>query len=407
MIIITNVEGFLSFKLDQILSIHNSEKVVLYRSFYDEISNENLKEIFSVLHNQLNDLFLFMNHKNSPGFGGHFNADPSRVLLEIIDHLKVIQTTLKDAYSFEIDDYYEEILGNCRSFLSRSGGSSIPTDFPLITIIEDKPIFTLAGSAVVQGPEMKSSIRIKLIGEGSYAKVFKYRDPHYGCYFAIKRALEGLRPDELERFRNEFNDLKALDSPFIIKAFHYDEAKNEYTMEYADQTLGKFISTNNNAIPIRDRRALVIQLLKAFEYIHAKGLLHRDISYQNVLVKCYDDGSLLVKVSDFGLIKRPESTLTRQDTEIKGAINDYSDLNVVGFENYEIRHETYALAKVIYFILTGRQNGFHREQNAQLKNFILRAISTDKEKRFTNIEEMRKELITVVFPSLRSARHEN
>ena len=407
MMTITNVEGFLSLKLNQVSSRYNSEKVVLYRSFYDEVSNEKLKEIFSILHCHLNELLSYMNHKNSPGRSGHYNAAESRDLIEIIDQVRVLQATLQDELCFEIDDYYEKILNICRSFLSSSGGSTIPEDFPVINLIEHKPIFALTGTTVVQGPEMKSLVRIKLIGEGSYAKVFKYKDPYYGCNFAMKRANEKLRPDELERFKNEYHDLKGLDSPFIIKAYHYNKERNEYTMEYADQTLAKFINENNNAIPFDKRRALVIQLLNAFEYIHAKGLLHRDISYQNILVKHYEDGSSWVKVSDFGLVKRPESTLTRQGTEIKGAINDYSDLMAVGFENYEIRHETYALAQVIYFILVGRQTGYHREQNAELKNFILRAISTDKEKRLTSIKEIREELMMAVFPSLRSAFMKN
>lgn len=66
--------------------------------------------------------------------------------------------------------------------------------------------------------------------------------------------------------------------------------------------------------------------------------------------------------------------MTQQGTEIKGAINDYTDLTAIGFENYEIRHETYALGKVIYFILTGRTTGYHRETNEALKEFISRAI---------------------------------
>lgn len=289
----------------------------------------------------------------------------------------------------------------CRKFLSISGGSPIPEDFPIINLIENRPIFTLTDSTVVQGPEIKSAVKIQLIGEGSYAKVFKYKDPFYGCHFALKRANEDLRPDEIDRFKNEYNDLKTLDSPFIIKAYHYDNVKNEYTMEFADETLGKFIDKNNNIIPFNKRKVLIIQVLNAFEYIHAKGLLHRDISYQNILVKHFDDGSSLVKVSDFGLVKRPESTLTRQGTEIKGALNDYSDLMVVGFENYDIRHETYALAKIIYYILTGRKTECHREQNKELRTFILRGISTDKDKRFRSINEMREQLIREVFPSLR------
>jgi serine/threonine-protein kinase len=292
-------------------------------------------------------------------------------------------------------------LSKCRAFLSASGGSTIPDDFSPIDIIEHQPIFTLANTISIASVRHNSSVNIRLVGEGSYAKVFKYKDPFYNDYYAIKRANNDLRPDELERFKREFNDLNTLSSPFIIKAYSYDDEKNEYVMEFADESLSKYINRSNDKIPFEKRKVLVEQLFRAFMYIHATGILHRDISYTNVLVKHFDDGSSLLKVSDFGLVKRPNSTLTRQGTEIKGAINDYSDLTAVGFENYEIRHETYALAKVIYFILTGRTSNYNREENEALKQFVLRAISSDKGERFTSVEEMKKELYMRVYPTLR------
>ena len=230
-----------------------------------------------------------------------------------------------------------------------------------------------------------------------------YQDPHYGIKFALKRAKENLREDELERFKNEFSDLKNLDSPFIIKAYTYNDEENEYTMELADQTLEKFMKYNNNSLSFDSRRALIIQLLNAFHYIHSKGLLHRDISYQNILIRKFEDGTFFIKVSDFGLVKRSESSLTRQGTEIKGAINDYSDLELVGFENYEIRHETYALAKVMYYIMTGRETNYYKEDIEQLKEFILKAIG-NKENRFIDVDDMKSVLLEKVFPAIRRGK---
>ncbi|WP_419885691.1 serine/threonine protein kinase [Paenibacillus sp. B-A-8] len=398
---ITDPTKYLQLKLNQVASRHLSDKVALFRGFYDDIADERLKELFAIFHMQFNNLFAFMNQKRYASGGGHFNADVSRDLIDLIEQERVIQATLKGDFAFEINDYYEEIMGKCRSFLSMSGGSSIPEDFPPIDIIEDKPIFTLVDTMTIPGTLPSAIAKLKFIGEGSYAKVLKYKDPHYNSYFAVKRAEGDLRPDELERFKNEYNDLRTLDSLFVIKAYSYDDEKNEYVMEYADETLSKYINRSNSTLTFNKRRVYVEQLIRAFDYIHSTGILHRDISYTNILVKHYGDGASLLKVSDFGLVKRPNSNLTRQGTEIKGAINDYTDLTAVGFENYEIRHETYALGKVIYFILTGRTTGYHRETNEALKEFISRAISPDKSQRFTSIEEMKAELYSKVFPSLR------
>lgn len=380
----------------------DTEGAKLYRGYYDNIQQPELKEIFSIFHANLNDLFSFMNDKKSGN--KHYNAVQSRQLLEINRQLNLIYVTFRDEYSnfsFELNENYQAILEHCKSFLSSSRGSTIPVDFPEIEIIEHKPIFRLSEMIDVQNPEAKRSVQKKFIGGGSYAKVYKYKDPYYDSHFALKKADAHLRTDELERFKNEYQDLKNLDSPYIIRVFHYNESDAEYTMELADYTLEKYIRKYNNNLSFNDRRALVIQLLNAFEYIHSKNLFHRDISYQNVLVNCYDDGSSWIKICDFGLVKRLESTLTRKDTEIKGTLNDISDLKRVGFRNYEIRHETYALAQVVYFTLTGRRTKYDSEKNNELKDFILKAMSSNKNERFPSVAEMKDELTQVVLPSIR------
>jgi eukaryotic-like serine/threonine-protein kinase len=374
-----------------------NDKKILYANYYSQFDNSYLVDIFALFHSSLNDLFSFMNVKRRSG--GHYNAAESRVLISLIEEIKIFKAKLSNEYSFDIDDYYMSVMNSCKKFLTPSGGSTIPTEFEVINIIEDKPIFTRANNIEIQSVERKRSIHINQIGGGSYAKVFKYKDPHYNTEFAIKRALDSLREDELVRFRNEYNDMKKFDSPFIIKAYTYNEEMNEYTMELADQTLEKFMKYNNANLSLQQRRNLVLQLLHAFEYIHNQGLLHRDISYQNILIKKFEDGHTMIKVSDFGLVKRPESSLTRAGTEPKGAINDYSDLDLIGFENYEIKHETYALGKVIYLLLTGKENNYHREENEELRKFILKAIG-EKTNRFNSVPEMKRFLLSVVFPSL-------
>ncbi|WP_330502009.1 protein kinase [Peribacillus frigoritolerans] len=395
------LDNFLKIKLTQFINSHDSQKIDLFKPYYIHFAHSHLIDIFSILHSNLNDLFEFLNFKNGAN-GGHYNAEDSRQLLDIIEQIRILQAKLTNQYPFKVDEYYMEIINRCKKFLSLRGGSPIPEGFPKIDIIEEKAIFLKINSTEIENPDNSRKMALDLIGGGSYANVFRYKDPHYKMKFAIKRALDNLREDELERFRNEFNDLKQLDSPFIIKAYTYNEEKNEYTMEFADHTIHKFIRNNNSSLTFESRRKLIIQLLNAFEYIHSKGLLHRDVSYQNILIKKYEDGNYFIKVSDFGLVKRPESNLTKQGTEIKGAINDYSDLDRVGFENYEKRHETYAISKVIYFILTGRETNYHKERNEPLKNFILKAIG-DKENRFNSVAEIREVLKKDVFPYIRNA----
>lgn len=106
---------------------------------------------------------------------------------------------------------------------------------------------------------------------------------------------------------------------------------------------------------------LCYQVLRAFSHIHAKGLLHRDISPTNILVKEYEH-LVVAKVSDFGLVHLPDSNLTTCHMEFKGYFND-PGLRLEGFDNYNIQHETYALTRLIFYIMTGERmpTEFRRE----------------------------------------------
>ncbi len=117
--------------------------------------------------------------------------------------------------------------------------------------------------------------------------------------------------------------------------------------------------------------------------------MHRDISINNILLKQYDN-LLVVKISDFGLVKLKDSDLTSLNTEYKGSLND-PKLNIVGgFKNYQIHHETYALTRLIYFILTGKVRIDNNIKNNELKRFIENGISDNLKLRYQSINEMRK-----------------
>lgn len=390
------VEEFLKRKLDQINFNHGSDGDLIYNDLYKDVNSESLRSIFSVLHNRLNNLFSLLNDRNTPGYGGSFNADPSRSLIDLIDTINILKANVKESdYNFIFDSYYEEILRSCRLFLKSRNGSPIPREFLIIDLIESKSIFSLIKFTEFQGPHQTSSFLIEEIGGGSYATVFKYFDTHYNRFFAIKKAHVNLREDELVRFKNEYNELHNLSSPFIVEVYNFNEKNLEYTMEFADFTLEDYITDNNANLTMSQRILLVRQLLRAFIYIHQKdgGILHRDVSYTNVLIKEYDDKTIFVKVSDLGLLKKPGSKLTREGTEVKGILNDTS-LELIGFENYEVRHETYALTRLINFILTGKTTGLIELEH--VKEFILRGISNNINLRFSSVQELNDEFKKVV-----------
>ena len=84
------------------------------------------------------------------------------------------------------------------------------------------------------------------------------------------------------------------------------------------------------------------------------------------MLKIYDD-AIVVKIADFGLVKLINSDLTSVNTQFKGYFND-PGLVVEGFDNYNILHETYALTRILYFVLTGKTNADKAEPF--LRDFI-------------------------------------
>ena len=380
-----NIENYIESQYRELLSCSqiNAEYSDLYKSF----RNQKLREILMTLHHDLVGLFRTMNERLPTGeHEAHFWAEPSRDLIKRIEIIFSLVSSLKETpLAFQIDPYYLDLLTRCRDFLSSSGGSSLPPNMAKVELYYTLPIFLPLSSITISHKQQDFTFDLKLIGNGSYANVYKYKDTFYNRPFILKRAKKELTDKEVARFKREFDVMNDLSSPYILEVYCYNPDKNEYIMEYMDYTLDGYIAAHNSTLTIVQRKGIAQQILRAFDYLHSKGHLHRDISPKNILIKEYDD-TLVVKLSDFGLVKIPDSTLTTVNTEFKGYFNDPA-LVVEGFNTYGIVHETYALTRVIYFVMTGKTNT-EKITNQNLRVFVEKGLNPDKIKRFQNIRDM-------------------
>ena len=380
-----NIENYIESQYRELLSCSqiNAEYSDLYKSF----RNQKLREILMTLHHDLVGLFRTMNERLPTGeYEAHFWAEPSRDLIKRIEIIFSLVSSLKETpLAFQIDPYYLDLLTRCRDFLSSSGGSSLPPNMAKVELYYTLPIFLPLSSITISHKQQDFTFDLKLIGSGSYANVYKYKDTFYNRPFILKRAKKELTDKEVARFKREFDVMNDLSSPYILEVYCYNPDKNEYIMEYMDYTLDGYIAAHNSTLTIVQRKGIAQQILRAFDYLHSKGHLHRDISPKNILIKEYDD-TLVVKLSDFGLVKIPDSTLTTVNTEFKGYFNDPA-LVVEGFNTYGIVHETYALTRVIYFVMTGKTNT-EKITNQNLRAFVEKGLNPDKIKRFQNIRDM-------------------
>lgn len=380
-----NIENYIESQYRELLSCSqiNAEYSDLYKSF----RNQKLREILMTLHHDLVGLFRTMNERLPTGeHEAHFWAEPSRDLIKRIEIIFSLVSSLKETpLAFQIDPYYLDLLTRCRDFLSSSGGSSLPPNMAKVKLYYTLPVFLPLSSITISHKQQDFAFDLKLIGSGSYANVYKYKDTFYNRPFILKRAKKELTDKEVARFKREFDVMNDLSSPYILEVYCYNPDKNEYIMEYMDYTLDGYIAAHNSTLTIVQRKGIAQQILRAFDYLHSKGHLHRDISPKNILIKEYDD-TLVVKLSDFGLVKIPDSTLTTVNTEFKGYFNDPA-LVVEGFNTYGIVHETYALTRVIYFVMTGKTNT-EKITNQNLRAFVEKGLNPDKIKRFQNIRDM-------------------
>ena len=378
-----NIENYIESQYREISSDLSIEFIDLYKCF----KSQKLQEIFSTIHHLCVENYKLMNQRLPTGeHGNYFWAAPSRKLIFAIDTALGMQQTLKNSeYAFEIVDYYKDIFRKSEEFLSMFGGSQMPPNMEKIEIYYVMPIIQPANTIKVDSGHSEKNIELKLIGEGSYAQVFSFFDDYYNRKFVLKRAKKGLNEKEVERFKQEFEQMNSLSSPYVVEVYRYENDTNEYVMEFMDCTLDKHIEKNNSKLTQGDRKSIVNQILRAFRYIHSKGLLHRDVSPKNILLKKYDDVDV-IKVSDFGLVKVPDNNLTTINTEFKGYFND-PRLLTEGFYNYGILHETFAITRLVCFVMSGKTRT-DNIKDANLSSFVNKGLSENLSERYQSVDEM-------------------
>lgn len=336
-----------------------------------------LDAVFALLHERLDALLQFMNTKNDRG--GHYNADASRELIDLITEIRDVRATLaRIGIQARLREDYERTLEQCSTFLVKSGGSPIPETFGRITLDRDDPIFLTDDwtppSATLEPPKKT------MVGEGAYAVVYRYTEPTYGFSIASKVAKRSLDERELVRFRAEYEVLKSVSFPYVVEAFHFDESGPAFTMEYCESNLDDYISKQNSTLPFATRRRIALQFLYGVNYLHAKGILHRDISRRNVLLKTFDMSAVVVKLSDFGLHKPAGSDFTRTESDMKGTILDPTLAN---FKDFTAINDIYAVGHIIAFIFTGKKS--ITDCPPAIQAIVNKCVDHDTSKRYSKV----------------------
>lgn len=146
---------------------------------------------------------------------------------------------------------------------------------------------------------------IKSLGGGLSGEVMLVRDPagHQAALKFLKKVQMNVSRDEaLQNFKNEFSILKELNHPNIARIldFGYDPKiqKYYYTCEFIE---GADFCTACENQPVHIVEKLIVQVLRALNYLHSRSIYHFDIKPQNILVSMKNGIPLTAKIIDFGL----------------------------------------------------------------------------------------------------------
>ena len=260
---------------------------------------------------------------------------------------------------------------------------------------------------------------VQHIGQGGMADVFLAIDTILNRHVAIKILRSDQSTDAISilRFEREAQAATTLAHPNIVEIYDVGEYKNHHyiVMEYvAGKTLKKVI---RDRAPLLNLEAVdtMKQLTSAVAEAHKRGIIHRDIKPQNVIVK--SDGSL--KILDFGIATAKGSAQLTQVNNVMGSVH-YLAPELAKGEPASPQSDIYALGIVFYEMLTG-DVPFKADQAVQIalqhmrepmpsvrkanpnvpqsvENIIIRATAKNPRLRYQSCDEMLKDLEKCMLP---------
>ena len=193
---------------------------------------------------------------------------------------------------------------------------------------------------------------LEVIGTGGMAVVYKAKCHRLNRLVAIKILKDEFSKDEefRRRFQAESQSVAMLSHPNIVSVYDVSSSGGiDYiVMELIDGITLRQYMEKKGVLNWRETLHFSMQIAKALEHAHSRGIIHRDIKPHNIMV--LKNGS--VKVTDFGIARvvSSQSTLTR---EALGSVHYISPEQAKG-GRVDNRTDIYSLGVVMYEMLTGR-----------------------------------------------------
>ena len=204
------------------------------------------------------------------------------------------------------------------------------------------------------GKRLDGRYEIKeIIGVGGMAVVYKAYDNQENRTVAVKILKEEFISNEefVRRFKNESKAIAMLSHPNIVKVYDvsFGDLIQYIVMEYIDGITLKEYIEHEGSLRWKDAVHFTIQILKGLQHAHDKGIVHRDVKPQNIMV--LPDGT--IKVTDFGIARFARSEQRTITDKAIGSVHYISPEQARG-ERTDEKTDIYSVGVILYEMLTGQ-----------------------------------------------------
>ena len=193
----------------------------------------------------------------------------------------------------------------------------------------------------------------ELIGVGGMAMVYKAYDTVDDNTVAIKILKDEFlgNSEFIRRFKNESKAIAVLSHPNIVKVndVSFGDKIQYIVMEYIDGiTLKEYIS-HQHEVPWKEAVHFTVQILQALQHAHEKGIVHRDMKPQNIML--LQDGT--IKVTDFGIARFSDNETRTMTDKAIGSVHYIAPEQARG-DNTDGKADIYSVGVILYEMLTGK-----------------------------------------------------
>lgn len=193
-----------------------------------------------------------------------------------------------------------------------------------------------------------------LVGVGGMANVYRGKDMKTGNAIAVKVLKEEFLDNEelVRRFKNESKAISILDHPNIVKVYDVSvtDTMQYIVMEYVDGiTLKEYLKQRGGALTWKEVVHFATQVLSALQHAHSKGIIHRDVKPQNIMLLA--DGS--IKMMDFGIARLSRAQSQTVSDKAIGSVHYISPEQAKG-DRTDARTDIYSVGIMLYEMLSGK-----------------------------------------------------